>query len=280
VWLDGGDDGPDKGNTSPDFCRTSTAAEVFENDGECPDSENTGYNKCTCIWKGNYFPTFPGSERQVGDGASASLSVCDPGSGEVQKQDRDISRPIDKNPSQEPQLALPRTISAQEKCGSIVQLSGSPPPQPPPSTDRTGVPRETQTRPPVPARSDRPLRIDARDYKPLVPPEKRACDACGAPWSFYVEKLTDERRRRKDKTARRICKACYSRARQDAREHATVLPGTFDLARAERLRAGVGRCTVCDLDPAAYADRATGTKLCEFCFQRFAGKQGSGEAGA
>lgn len=35
-----------------------------------------------------------------------------------------------------------------------------------------------------------------------------------------------------------------------------VLPGTFDAGRAERLTAGVGRCTVCDLDPAAYADRA------------------------
>jgi hypothetical protein len=76
VWLDGGDDGPDKGNTSPDFCRTSTAAEVFENDGECPDSENTGYNKCTCIWKGNYFPTFPDQrDRSVTGRLHLSLSV-------------------------------------------------------------------------------------------------------------------------------------------------------------------------------------------------------------
>ena len=58
---------------------------------------------------------------------------------------------------------------------------------------------------------------------------------------------------------------------------AVFLPGTFDVTRAERVTAGIGRCTVCDLDRAAYLDRATGTALCEYCYQRAMQAQGHGE---
>jgi len=119
--------------------------------------------------------------------------------------------------------------------------------------------------------------VSAHDYKPLVPPERTGCFACGAEWSYYVEKLTDERRRRKDQTARRICKRCFDRAKRFAKEHATILPGTFDLSRMEHLKNEVGRCSICRLDPATRIDRATSVKVCEACFRRVAGEQGGQE---
>ncbi len=120
-------------------------------------------------------------------------------------------------------------------------------------------------------------KINARDYKPLDIPEKTACYVCGSTWSFYVEKLTEERRDREDKTARRICKNCYQGAKKRAQRHATILPGTFDVTRMERLKASVGRCTICELDKAAYIDRGTDTKLCEYFYQRAVQAQGHGE---
>jgi len=274
VWLDDSDGGAGGHDTSPDFPGTSAAAEGIEIEGKGADSENTEYNKNTYICTEDYFPTFPGSQRPVDEGACASLCVCDPGSVEVQKQDREESPSNGERNSQEPPLSLHQDAAPEENTRSVVQSWGSSPPGP-------AVPGHSPPSPhvaPGPAPPGPSLRIDARDYKPLVPPEKTACHVCGAPWSWYVEKLTEERRHRADRTARRICRDCYARARRSAQEHAMVLPGTFDPSRAERLSAGVGRCTVCDLDPAAYTDRATGTKLCEVCYQRFTREQGREEA--
>jgi len=93
---------------------------------------------------------------------------------------------------------------------------------------------------------------------------------CGSPWSFYQEKLTEERRQRKDQDARTVCKRCYDTARRYAQDHATILPGTFDLSRMEPLKANIGRCTVCKLDTATRVDRAARVYLCEHCYQRLA----------
>jgi len=108
-------------------------------------------------------------------------------------------------------------------------------------------------------------------------PERTACYVCGRTWSDYVEKLTEERRHREDKTARRICKGCFQSAKRKAQKAAVFLPGTFDVTRAERLTTGIGRCTVCNLDRAAYLDRAAGTALCEYCYHRAMQAQGRGE---
>ena len=93
----------------------------------------------------------------------------------------------------------------------------------------------------------------------------------------YAEKLTDERKKRSDTTALRICRTCYMGARKRAQKTATILPGTFDVSRAERVTASIGRCTICNLDRAAYLDRSTGTRLCEYCYQRAMQAQGHGE---
>jgi len=132
-------------------------------------------------------------------------------------------------------------------------------------------------RAPAPAASDPPPRIDVHDYKPLDHPEKKPCYVCSYSWSFYLEKLTEERRHRTDQDARTVCKRCYDTAKRHAQDHANILPGTFDISRMEPLKANVGRCMVCKLDTATRADRAARVYLCEYCYQRLARNQGKEE---
>ncbi|HNW80535.1 MAG TPA: hypothetical protein PLM60_04560 [Methanoregulaceae archaeon] len=122
-------------------------------------------------------------------------------------------------------------------------------------------------------------RINARDYKPLEVPDHVSCHVCGSSWTHYIEKLTEERKKRpKDQLkAYQVCKRCYAAAKRKAQESAVILPGTYDLSRLERLKSSVGRCTICELDSAVYIDRSTGTKLCEVCYQRVSGSPDHGE---
>ena len=126
----------------------------------------------------------------------------------------------------------------------------------------------TQTTPSA-AKHNRTIR--AKDYKPLeIPEPQTACYACGKCGAWYVEKFTTERRARpKDQQdARRVCRSCY-KAQVKAEQQASVpLPGTFDMARCERVTAGVGKCSVCGLVKAAWIDREAGVKLCEHCYGR------------
>jgi hypothetical protein len=113
--------------------------------------------------------------------------------------------------------------------------------------------------------------IRAKDYKLLELPEPRsACYACGKKGSWYVEKFTAERRARpKDQQdARRVCKGCYKAAVKVEQEASVPLPGMFDVSRCERLRAAVGKCSVCGLVRAEWIDRETSVKLCEHCYRR------------
>ncbi|MDH7511196.1 MAG: hypothetical protein QHH04_09185 [Methanolinea sp.] len=263
VWLDEDDDGgsPQTSAPSADFRNTSAGAEVSGNNEEGSDSLNNEYNKSTYICTRDHFRICPGSRKPVEDTACVSARVCDPEIAEVQKSKNDESPPIVANVPEISPFALPQTLpqpKIAEVWGSLPGYGGSP-------GDPTGTPS---------------VRIDARDYKPLEPPEKTPCFLCGAPWSFYVEKPSGDRLQRKDRAARRICRACYGRAKRDVQEHAEILPGTCDPSRMEPLASDAGRCTVCSLDPAAYIDRATRTKVCESCYRRLSRKQGCGEATA
>jgi hypothetical protein len=113
--------------------------------------------------------------------------------------------------------------------------------------------------------------IRARDYKPLEPPElNTACYTCGKKGSWYVEKLTAERRSRtKDQQdARRICKACYKEAVRAEQMASVPLPGTIDVSRCTRVTADMGKCSVCGMERSGWIDRETGVKLCEHCYGR------------
>ena len=113
--------------------------------------------------------------------------------------------------------------------------------------------------------------IRAKDYKPLeIPEPQTACFVCGKHGAWYVEKFTAERRARsKDQQdARRVCRSCYKAQVKAEQEASVPLPGTFDMARCERVTAGVGKCSVCGLEKAAWIDRQAGVMLCEHCYGR------------
>ena len=113
--------------------------------------------------------------------------------------------------------------------------------------------------------------IRAKDYKPLeIPEPQAACYACGKSGAWYVEKFTTERRARpKDQQdARRVCRSCYKAAMRAEQQASVPLPGTFDMARCDRVTAAVGKCSVCGLEKAAWIDRQASVKLCEHCYGR------------
>jgi superfamily II helicase len=113
--------------------------------------------------------------------------------------------------------------------------------------------------------------IRARDYKLLEPPELNTpCNFCWKKGSWYVEKLTVERKaRHKDQQdARRICKACYKEAVRAEQMASVPLPGTIEVSRFNRVTADMGKCSVCGIVRAAWIDRQEGVKLCEHCYGR------------
>ena len=116
-----------------------------------------------------------------------------------------------------------------------------------------------------------PRTIRARDYKKLEPPEsKTACYACGKKGSWYVERLTAERRARpRDRQeARRICRSCFNEAVRAEQMASVPLPGAVDISRCSRVTADVGKCSVCGITKAVWIDREAGVKLCEHCYGR------------
>ena len=65
---------------------------------------------------------------------------------------------------------------------------------------------------------------------------------------------------------RHLCRACHAAAVRRERRAGPPLPGVIDLGGMRRVRASVGRCDVCDLEPAAYA--GGGVRLCAACYDR------------
>ena len=113
--------------------------------------------------------------------------------------------------------------------------------------------------------------IKAKDYKKIEPPEPNtACFVCGKKGSWYVEKLTAERRARakEQQAARRICRSCYNEAVKAEQTASVPLPGTVDVLRCSRVTADIGKCSICRIAKAVWFDRDAGVKLCEYCYER------------
>lgn len=116
-----------------------------------------------------------------------------------------------------------------------------------------------------------PRTIRAKDYKKLDVPEiKSPCYVCGKKGSWYVEKLTKERRARpeNEQPARRICRSCYAAAVKAEQEACVPLPRTIDISRMERVTVEIGKCSVCKTKPAEYIDRENSVRLCGHCYGR------------
>ena len=85
-----------------------------------------------------------------------------------------------------------------------------------------------------------------------------------------MEKLTAERKARpkEQQDAQRICKTCYKEAVRAEQMASVPLPGTIDVSRCSRVKADVGKCSVCGIVRAVWIDREAGVKLCEHCYGR------------
>ncbi|OPY46752.1 MAG: hypothetical protein A4E42_00405 [Methanoregulaceae archaeon PtaU1.Bin222] len=252
VWLDDDPDDPSAPSAdSSDIRDVSMDAAGYENNGEGSDSPFTNNNKNKLLCTKVSFRTSGYTQHPICDEDHASACVCDSEIAAGHNSIPSHSAPIDEPATEYSPLSFPQSFPQGQKAGNMQQSAEGP---------GTSV-----------------SRIRAVDYKPLDIPEKAPCFLCGRAWSHYVEKLTKERRLRPDKTARRICKPCYQDAKRQAQQEAVILPGIIDLTRLEPLKSSVGRCSVCNLDRAAYIDRSTGTSLCESCYRRVAGDQGCGE---
>ena len=138
---------------------------------------------------------------------------------------------------------------------------------------RCTQPAATMQATPFPAGHDeRPQTIRVADYKPLEIPEPgTSCYVCGKKGSWFVEKLTTERRARPrdQQDARRICRSCHTAALKAEQSARQPLPGTVDVSRCTRLTVDVGKCSICGLEKAVWADSSdVGIHLCEHCYGR------------
>jgi hypothetical protein len=118
----------------------------------------------------------------------------------------------------------------------------------------------------------------ALDYKALDHAEYRAhCHVCGRKGVDYIEKLTAERKARKDKNAHRICKACYQASVRLEQSEIPILPGAIVASRMVLTTKQLGRCSLCNLEPVRWIDPGSQNHLCDFCHERVAREESSRE---
>ena len=149
--------------------------------------------------------------------------------------------------------------------------NGNPAPQPPPNSYSNCCKTAVQSPDLLPPAVNKVRPIKARDYKKLeIPEPKTPCWSCGKKGSWYVEKLTAERRARPrdQQTARRICRSCFNEAVRAEQTASVPLPGAVDVSRCSRVTADIGKCSICGVAKAVWIDREAGVKLCEHCYGR------------
>ena len=258
AWFDDQDDSDNPSILRQTFSKTMDPADRIEKDPADSNPENIPYNNSTCTCTDQYSGGRKHTQDPGNAGSHMTPPAREPGTSIVLKDE--IKKDADNHPNQN-SASYHNQISSLERrsrAAGVLQCC-----------------RETSTPPsaiPYPP-------IMAKDYKPLEVPDHTYCRLCGNPWTHYVEKLTEERKRRpKDQwKPYQICKYCYARAKEQAQKAATILPGTCDPARMERLTSPFSKCTICEIDPAVYIDRNTGTKLCETCYNRITGSPEHGQ---
>jgi hypothetical protein len=251
-WLDDDPEDPDRtnpsypSNPSKDFPNTSNNLEGFENDAMSPDFQKTGTNTHICVHDPQSFQNSENSQQGLPASSTLSPSLCDPGSLE--------------GPDQKSANNTGDHESTPDNPGKPLQNSWK---------DREGYPSFLE------GMHD----IHARDYKPLDVPEGTPCFVCGRYPTWFVEKLTAERKARPqgEKLARRLCRHCYQAAKTRDQEACRMLPGTVEVSRMEPVTVFIGKCSLCELDKAVYRDVSTGVMLCAVCYGREIVREGSNE---
>jgi len=168
----------------------------------------------------------------------------------------------------------PESAATENQSGAIMAQSGNQETQhglfP---SGRCTQPAATMQATPSPTGNDERSRtIRVADYKPLEIPEPGTpCYLCGKKGSWFVEKLTAERRARPrdQQDARRICRSCHAAAVKVEQSAKQPLPGTVDVSRCTRLSVDVGKCSICGMEKAVWADPSDmRLHLCEHCYER------------
>jgi hypothetical protein len=258
-WMEGGavwlDDqlgpGPDNPTESRKSHSTTTEDSVMlGNEDSATDSLVPNKNTLLNVQNSESHSNSDLTGGDASAGASACDHVCD---SETSIRPESKTEPKPQNSeSQNRQPPITSRKHLQHAVGQDVFAVGQG------NIPATGNPTERRT-------------ILVTDYKKLEFPESRTvCYSCGRRGAGYVEKLTPARKARPKnrQDARRICKACFNAAVQRKRTESPPLPGTILLASMQRITTSIGRCSVCDLAPAAYLDRETDIRLCEACYAR------------
>ena len=99
------------------------------------------------------------------------------------------------------------------------------------------------------------------------------CPICSGRLVHYQEKFTAMKSRGGDHP-RRVCRSCYTQAKEREQTAVQVLPGAIPLAEVQPIASGLlGRCTVCGLQVATYSHADSGTALCSVCFEKLVREQ-------
>jgi hypothetical protein len=247
-WLDDDDgNGPGPSNPSNDFHDTSNNLEGFENDAMNPDFQKTGTYTHVCVHDPQSFQINENSQQGQPTSSSLSHSLCEPESLEAHDQKSAENRGNPESNPENPGKSLQYIWKDVE--GYDTHLEGQP-------------------------------EIHAKDYKPLDIPEQTPCFVCDRSSTWFVEKLTDERKARPKggQVPRQLCRHCYQAAKSRDQEACRMLPGTVEVSRMEPVTVYIGKCSLCDLDKAAYRNALTGVMLCEACYPRAIRSPEYGEA--
>jgi hypothetical protein len=237
-WIDDDPDDPDSSNTSTDFHNSSTRVEESGNEPVSPDHENTDNSTHMCAHDPVLFHKCENSQKADPAQGCDAPSLCEPGNvEEIDLKSMDLAGNRETTPHS-PGKPLPQSWKSVEEYPRFVE--------------------------------EMEEKIHAKDYKPLDRPENGPCFVCGRSTSWFVEKLTPERRARPkpEQGARRLCQHCFKAVKARDQEACRMLPGTVDVSRMEPVTVFIGRCSLCDLDQAVYRDVSTGVMLCEVCYQR------------
>jgi len=109
-----GTDPENTSTTSADFRTTSAAAEVFGNELNGSDSQNTCYNNNILVRTQDHFRKSGDTQHPEDDCVHASARVCDPEVAEVQNPISLDTHPITDSESQNSPLPLPQVQKSAE----------------------------------------------------------------------------------------------------------------------------------------------------------------------
>jgi hypothetical protein len=111
--------------------------------------------------------------------------------------------------------------------------------------------------------------VRASDFSPIIDGALvETCPICCGRLVHYQEKYQAMKSRGGDHP-RRLCRSCYTRAKEREQTAVQVLPGAIPLAEVKPIASGLlGRCTVCGLQVATYSHADSGTALCSVCFEK------------